>query len=159
MVDFSTRSNSNKKLQRAFHMDDATHDRLRQAAALSSSTMSQVLDRLIWEDLRLPGDAPADKSAPAVVGTAQAHAAISALPQAAKPARDPGAVTEAGRVPTEAEQARIRERLKRSGHYATEIDGSDQRERDPDNHGRGGGGEFESPDFGGARPSRDDFNI
>lgn len=55
MVDLSQRTSGNKR-QRSVHLDDATSDRLDRAAALSNSTRSQVLDRLIWEDLKLPDD-------------------------------------------------------------------------------------------------------
>lgn len=55
MVDLSQRTSGNKR-QRSVHLDDATSDRLDRAAALSNSTRSQVLDRLIWEDLHLPED-------------------------------------------------------------------------------------------------------
>jgi hypothetical protein len=55
MVDLSQRTSGNKR-QRSVHLDDVTSDRLDRAAALSNSTRSQVLDRLIWEDLKLPDD-------------------------------------------------------------------------------------------------------
>jgi len=55
MVDLSTRRHT-RKVQRSIHLDDSTSDRLDLAAKLSGSTRSQILDRLIWEDLKLPGD-------------------------------------------------------------------------------------------------------
>ncbi len=55
MVDLSQRTSSNKR-QRSVHLDDATSERLDRAAVISNSTRSQVLDRLIWEDLKLPDD-------------------------------------------------------------------------------------------------------
>lgn len=60
MVDLSQRTSGNKR-QRSVHLDDATSDRLDRAAALSNSTRSQVLDRLIWEDLKLPDDPATDE--------------------------------------------------------------------------------------------------
>lgn len=62
MVDLSQRTSGNKR-QRSVHLDDATSDRLDRAAALSNSTRSQVLDRLIWEDLHLPEDEEAPRAA------------------------------------------------------------------------------------------------
>jgi hypothetical protein len=134
MVDLSAREAGNKK-QRAFHMDDATHERLQKAAELSSSTMSQVLTRLVWEDLHLPDD-PAG-ARPAAPATAfDKFMAEQAMPAAAAPARDPASITHAGRVPTQADIEAQRKRLR--GHHATKLDGSDQRERDPTNDGKGG---------------------
>jgi hypothetical protein len=137
MVDLSAREAGNKK-QRAFHMDDATHERLQKAAELSSSTMSQVLTRLVWEDLHLPDDAPSmapvDPARLTKVG--ERIAETQAMPAAATPARDPASITHAGRVPTQADIEAQRKRLR--GHHATKLDGSDQRERDPTNDGKGG---------------------
>lgn len=56
MVDLRNNIDRGVKKQRATHQDDATWDRLARAAALTGLTMSQVIDKLIWEELQLPGD-------------------------------------------------------------------------------------------------------
>jgi len=83
MVDLSTR-NTSRKVQRSVHLDDDTSKRLDDAAALSGSTRSQLLTRLIWEDLKLPGDNPPDPNqaelaldAPAAVAVLREEAPVT----------------------------------------------------------------------------------
>lgn len=58
MVDLTTVPPADRTRQRSFHLDDATHDRLQRAADVANVTMSAMLRRMIWEDIRLPGDPP-----------------------------------------------------------------------------------------------------
>lgn len=133
MVDLSQRGDDRKK-QRAFHMNDATHARLAKAAELTNSTMSAVLDRLIWEDLHLPGDPEPDYDVIGLVGQPMLQQDEPEQPQpTGRAAQIAGRqINDAGDVDAaNAANAASMERLRKRGHYATKVDGSDQRERDP----------------------------
>lgn len=58
MVDLRDNLDRGLKRQRATHQDEATWARIAKAAELSGLTMSQVISKLVWEDLHLPDDAP-----------------------------------------------------------------------------------------------------
>lgn len=135
MVDLSKRGETNKK-QRAFHMNDETHARLARAAELTNSTMSAVLDRLIWEDLRLPED-PEQlvlhiEEPPLTSPTLQPDEPEQPLASGREAQIVDRQINNAGDVDeANSANARSMERLRKRGHFATRVDGSDQRERDP----------------------------
>lgn len=136
MVDLSNREEAGKKRQRAFHLSDVSHERLSRAASLAKTTMSAILEQLIWEDLRLPGDdevvgAEIFEAPPAPPTGRELEIAERVNAQAPAPAAvDRNSPDELNR--------RAMERLRKNKHYATQLDGSDQPERDPTNDGKGG---------------------
>lgn len=139
MVDLTQRGAGTKK-QRAFHMNDETHARLAKAAELTNSTMSAVLDRLIWDDLQLPGDEPKPSLAAHLTGTGPVEPTGTLMNDEPEQPLISGRelniaerqINNAGDVDqANAANNRAMERLKKQGHYATKIDGSDQREKDP----------------------------
>lgn len=133
MVDLSQRGVTNKK-QRAFHLNDETHARLEKAATLTNSTMSAILDRLIWEDLVLPDDPPRETeivNVPAVAALPP-DPPVEDAPTGREATIADRQINAAGDVDAaNAANAAAAARLRKRGHFATAIDGSDQRERDP----------------------------
>ncbi len=134
MVDLSTRPpTTGETKQRAFHLKDATHERLRRGAELASTTMSDLLDRMIWEDLVLPDDPVVNVNEPIEPPAPPTGRAAQIVERADGDFTEVGDVNQANEM-----NAKAMARLRKSGHFATKDDGSDQREKDPTNDGRGG---------------------